>query len=141
MTMTLQELSDRFEIQDLLVAYSHAIDARDWDALDEVFTEDAHIDYSAFGGPAGTPSEVKPFLQDALGVFAGFQHMVAAPKIVIEGDSATAKTYCHNPMVLRDEGGVEKVWFLGLWYHDELLRTPAGWRIVHRHEERCYAVT
>ena len=53
MTLSPQELSDRLEIQDLLVDYSHAIDTRDWDALDDVFTPDAFIDYSAFGGSTG----------------------------------------------------------------------------------------
>ena len=137
--MTLQELSDRFEIQDLLVAYSHAIDSRNWNALDEVFTEDASIDYTAFGGPSGTLEEIKQFLASALDAFRGFQHMVAAPSVTIDGDRATAKTYCHNPMVLAD-GDAEKVWFLGLWYHDEFVRTPTGWRISHRHEERVYAL-
>ena len=54
MTMSLQEISDRLEIQDLMVRYSYAIDNRDWDALDDVFTPDAHIDYSVFGGSVGT---------------------------------------------------------------------------------------
>ena len=46
MTFSLQDLSDRQEIQELLAAYSYAIDFRDWDALDDVFTEDATIDYT-----------------------------------------------------------------------------------------------
>src|SRR3546814_4065573 len=33
MTLTLQEMSDRFEIQDLLVAYCYAVDNQDFDAL------------------------------------------------------------------------------------------------------------
>src|SRR5580692_5606052 len=46
MTKSLQELSDRLEIQDLMVAYSYAIDHRQWEDLDDVFTADAIIDYS-----------------------------------------------------------------------------------------------
>ena len=38
MTMSLEEISDRMEIQDLMVRYSYAIDSRNWDALDDVFT-------------------------------------------------------------------------------------------------------
>ena len=140
MTMTLQEISDRLEIQDLLARYSHAIDTRDWDALDGVFSDDADIDYTAFGGPAGKLPEIKAFLDKALGGFVGFQHLVAAPTITFDGDRATAKTYCHNPMVVSDDGERQKVWFIGLWYHDELVRTPDGWRISHRHEEKCYAL-
>ena len=50
MVLSLEEISDRFEIQDLLVAYCHAIDTRNWDALDDVFTADAVIDYTEMGG-------------------------------------------------------------------------------------------
>ena len=41
MAMSLQEISDRMEIQDLMVSHSYAIDSRDCDALDDVFTPDA----------------------------------------------------------------------------------------------------
>ena len=44
---SLQEISDRLEIQQLLVDYSPAIDQRRFEHLDRVFTEDAYIDYRA----------------------------------------------------------------------------------------------
>ena len=44
MTKSLRELSDRLEIQDLLVDYSYAVDRRDWDSLDRIFTPDATIE-------------------------------------------------------------------------------------------------
>ncbi|MGR7003390.1 nuclear transport factor 2 family protein [Yinghuangia aomiensis] len=40
--LSLQEISDRLEIQDLMVRYSHAVDTQQWDVLDTVFTPDAH---------------------------------------------------------------------------------------------------
>ncbi|MGA8547271.1 MAG: nuclear transport factor 2 family protein, partial [Mycobacterium sp.] len=43
------EISDRLEIQQLLVDYSTAIDLRQFDDLDAVFTPDAYIDYTALG--------------------------------------------------------------------------------------------
>ncbi|WP_260428951.1 nuclear transport factor 2 family protein [Burkholderia cepacia] len=49
----LQTLSDHHDIRELIVAYSTAIDTRDFDALDAVFTPDAAIDYLAMGGIAG----------------------------------------------------------------------------------------
>lgn len=137
MPLSLQEISDRIEIQDLMVAYSHAIDTRDWDALDEVFTPDALIDYSAMGGSRGGLEETKEFLRKAMARFAGFQHMVATSKVDLDGDSAEGRTICHNPMVLEREG-TEHVFVCGLWYVDELVRTAEGWRIAKRVEERCY---
>jgi hypothetical protein len=42
----LHELSDRAEINDVLIRYTRAIDTGDWDRLDTVFTPDARIDYT-----------------------------------------------------------------------------------------------
>jgi SnoaL-like protein len=138
MTMSLQEISDRMEIQDLLVAYSYAIDTSNWDALDDVFTEDAFIDYSAMGGSKGDLESTKQFLAMAMPNFAGFQHMVATSKVTVAGDTAEGRTICHNPMVIDRGNGETHVFFCGLWYRDRFVRTAAGWRIKERVEEKCY---
>ena len=138
MTLSIQEISDRLEIQDLLVAYSYAIDSRDFEALDEVFTPDAWIDYTVFGGSAGTLEETKKFLTEAMPMFSSFQHMVSTSKVDIDGDTATAKTICHNPMVMPLGDDKVQVFYCGLWYVDELVRTPEGWRITKRVEEKSY---
>ena len=85
--MTLQEISDRLEIQDLMVAYSHAVDTRDWDAFDDVFTPDAIIDYTEMGGSRGTLTETKDFLRMVMPHFSSFQHMVATSKVTLNGDT------------------------------------------------------
>ena len=64
--LSTQEMSDRLEIQDLLVAYCTAIDGKNWDALDEIFTADAFIDYTAAGGAKGNLTETKAFLDKAM---------------------------------------------------------------------------
>jgi SnoaL-like domain len=139
-TLSIQEISDRLEIQDLLVAYSHAIDFHDWDALDHVFTPDAVIDYTEMGAPQGTLAETKAFLAQVLPTFASYQHMVATSQVTIDGDVAHGRTLCHNPMVFRDGEGKETVMFCGLWYRDTFVRTDVGWRIKDRYEERCYLI-
>jgi ketosteroid isomerase-like protein len=137
MTMSLQEISDRLEIQDLFVEYTYAIDSRDWDALDDVFTPDAFIDYSVFGGSKGDLASTKEFLASAMTMFPSFQHMVSTSKITVHGDTADAKTICHNPMTMGD-GDDPDLMICGLWYVDKLVRTPAGWRIAQRVEEKSY---
>lgn len=137
MTMTLQEISDRIEIQDLLVRYSHCIDTRDFDGLDRVFTPDAFIDYTALGGAKGGLVETQDFLKRSMKLFKSFQHMISNLVVELDGDTATARTICHNPMVM-DRGGKEHVFICGLWYVDKLVRTEEGWRIRERVEERCY---
>ncbi len=136
--MDVQELSDRMEIQDLLVRYSHAVDSRDWVAFRRVFTADAHIDYTVFGGPAGGLDVIVPFLEAAMPMFSSFQHMIGPPMIDLDGDTARSRTICFNPMVYTKPDGDPHVFFCGLWYVDRLVRTTDGWRIAERVEERSY---
>ena len=135
--LSLQEISDRLEIQDLLARYSAAIDGRRWDDLDALFTEDAVIDYAEMGGIRGTLAEQKAFLAAVMPGFAGFQHLTASTKLEIDGDTATGVSICHNPMVIEADGE-RRTFFVGLWYHDEYVRTDEGWRISRRVEEMCY---
>jgi hypothetical protein len=136
-TLSVQEVSDRLEIQDLLISYTHAIDRRDWDALDAVFVPDAFIDYTAAGGGAGDLATTKEFLAAAMPMFKSFQHLTGSTKLAIDGDTATGVSICHNPMVMEVDGEA-RTFFVGLWYHDEYVRTDAGWRISRRVEEMCY---
>ena len=137
MAMSLQEISDRMEIQDLMVRYSYAIDSRNWDALDDVFTADAFIDYSVFGGSTGDLPSTKEFLASAMPMFGSLQHMVSGTTITIDGDTAETKTQCHNPMTIGD-GDDADLMVCGLWYVDKLVRTADGWRIKERVEEKVY---
>jgi hypothetical protein len=133
--MNMQEISDRFAIQDLMVDYCYAIDNRDWDALDAIFTPDAIIDYTEMVGIKGTLAEIKLFLVSSMAAVQACQHIISTSKIIIDGNRAHGKTVCTNPMVLNPDG---HVMFVGLWYRDEFVRTAAGWRISSRYEENCW---
>ena len=52
MGLSLQQVSDRIEVEDLLERYTSCIDAKDWDKLDTVFAADAILDYSSSGRAA-----------------------------------------------------------------------------------------
>ncbi len=136
--LSLQELSDRIEIEQLIVRYSNAIDQRDWDGLDEVFTPDAYIDYRALGGIDGRYPQVKAWLGPALANFPHYCHMVGNIHIALEGDSARGRTLCLNPMDTPLPAGGSQVMFLGLWYLDRFVRTARGWRLSERVEARCF---
>lgn len=135
--MDLQELSDRQEITDLITGYSHAIDFHRWDDLDVLFTADATLDLTATGGERGDLPTMKRWLATTLARFTGHQHLVATSKINLDGDRAGAKSVCHNPMYFDRDGG-QQVLFVGLWYVDDFVRTPAGWRIRSRTQQRGY---
>jgi 3-phenylpropionate/cinnamic acid dioxygenase small subunit len=137
--LTLQEISDRIEIQELLVRYSHAVDTRDWEMYENVFTPDAFIDYTCFGGPAGGVKEIRAFLEMAMPNFSSFQHMIANTVLdFVDADHVKGRTICHNPMVMDLGGDKTHVFYCGLWYVDEIVRTADGWRIAKRVEEKSY---
>ena len=136
--LSLQEISDRLEIQQLMTAYSNAIDRRDFDRLDEVFIPDAYIDYRAMGGIDGRYPQVKQWLKPALAHFPRYYHMIGNTEITLAGDTAEALTVCFNPMNTPLPGGGSQVMFLGHWYRDKLVRTAGGWRIRERVEEGCF---
>jgi SnoaL-like domain len=131
-----EEISDRFEIQQLLIDYSTAIDQRRFDDLDRVFTPDAYIDYRAMGGIDGRYPEVKAWLTQVLPNFPAYAHMLGNFDVRIDGDSASSRTICFNPMVLGGDTG--QILFCGLWYDDEFVRTPDGWRMSRRVETKCF---
>ena len=95
---SVQELSDRLEIQDLITAYSYAVDFHRFDDLDALFTADGVLDLTATGGIAGPVGEVKQWLSTVLPNFAGHQHLVGTTQVTLAGDTATARSICHNPM-------------------------------------------
>jgi hypothetical protein len=129
---SVEELAHRIAIQDLLTHYCTAIDSMHLDKLDEVFTPDAHIDYTSAGGVKGTFPEVKVWLQKALSLFPTTQHLVANFEITIDGDQATSRCMFYNPMTLpvsQEENADLRVLYFGGYYNDELILTPEGWRI------------
>lgn len=127
------EMGDILAIQNLLAVYAFAIDEKDFDALDDVFTPDATFDYTATGGVAGDWSTIKPWLAAALARFPVTQHLVGMPRIRLAGDRATSATMLFNPMLLKRDGG-DHIFFVGATYRDELARTAQGWRISRRVE-------
>tara|TARA_R110002124_G_scaffold144272_1_gene309273 strand:+ start:2594 stop:3046 length:453 start_codon:yes stop_codon:yes gene_type:complete len=136
-----QELSDRFEIQDLVFLYSHLIDSKEIDRLrDEIFTADVHIDYSAFGGSVGDLEETLTFLKASLTseLFPHSQHLNANIQVQLNGDTATGRVMCFNPMEMALPDGKSQTFFLGLWYLDEYRRTDKGWRITRREEIKSW---
>jgi 3-phenylpropionate/cinnamic acid dioxygenase small subunit len=129
-------LDDRAEITELMHRYAWAIDELDLDVFADVFTADAHLDYSSNpGGVSGGLAEVAEWLRASLAYFVVRQHSMANTLIhFVDDDHARAKTMVHNPMGARTRAGRPHMFTIGARYDDELIRTPAGWRISQRVE-------
>ena len=101
----LAQLRDRLEIEDLLTRYCAAIDAKDFDLLDEVFTADATIDYTRSGGIRDEFPAVKSWLAKALAPFRVVQHLITNVRLEIDGDRARSVCYFFNPRGLPQQDG------------------------------------
>ena len=74
--LTIEEISDRIQIDDLLTRYTVAIDTKDWNLLDTCFTPDALVDYTTSGGVKGPYPKVRAWLEKALAAFPVTQHFI-----------------------------------------------------------------
>ena len=135
--LSLQELSDRAEIGDLLVREASAMDRRDWAAWEAVFTPDAFIDYSANDGARGNPAEVGAWLAAVLGRFHACQHLSSNYEINLDGDRATVRSMQYIGVKMDASDGLRVV-FSGIWFRDSLERGPTGWRIAGRVEDLAW---
>ena len=136
--LSIEEMSDRFEIQDLMVGYCYAVDNKDFDALDGYFTDDAVIDYSEMVGVKGSLADIKSFLAASLGPVPMSQHAVSTTQYSFDGDRCETRSVCPNPMVVPGDDGQPQTIFFGLWYIHQFRRTQNGWRISGLYEKKCY---
>ena len=137
-TMSIEEISDRIQINDLLIRYTVALDTKDWSLLDTCFTPDAQVDYSASGGIKGPYPDVRNWLQKTLAAFSMTQHFIGNSTVEIDGDSAKSRTYLINPLGFAKPDGGLHIYTLGAYYNDRLVYTDDGWRIAERIMEHAY---
>jgi 3-phenylpropionate/cinnamic acid dioxygenase small subunit len=122
------ERDDRQDISELLVRYATGIDRRDWPLFRTVFTDDCQLDYGEIGTWNGV-DEVADFMEQVHALAGYTLHRLTNQAITLDGDSATARTYIDGLIMAGDNNsGVNAIGF----YDDDIVRTPAGWRIARR---------
>lgn len=111
------------EIVELFARYATAIDSRDWDALDDVFTADATFDATSVGYEFldGLEHIKTHMATDARHPAA---HLILNVTADISGTQAETRS---RLAALQHDGRL----FTGE-YRDELTHTDAGWRIRTR---------
>ncbi|MGA5465031.1 nuclear transport factor 2 family protein [Mycobacterium sp. NPDC050041] len=130
--------TDHREIEALLYRYARAVDTKDWELYRSVFTEDAVVDYSAMGIPAGPRDRVADFLAQGFAAIPWSMHYITNIEILeSDGDRATVRAMFHNPMQLP---GMTEMSSCGGYYHHELVRTPDGWRSRSLREDNVWFV-
>lgn len=131
-------LADREAIRDLVTAYAYAIDDRDWARWEGLFLPDAHVDYTASGGIAGSAPEVARWLPDALSVFTYCLHTTSTHETRFTGPGrARGRVHVRNRNGLQWEGEAQ-VLDVGAIYDDTYSLQDGCWRFASRVERTVY---
>ena len=123
---------DRLAILDLIGRLGLLVDARDWNALQQLFTDPVYSDRtSLFGGEpqTNTPAELVGGLQYVLGKLDTTHHLISCQVIDLNGDEATSAANMQGTHVLANASG-GPMWTVGGRHDYQLKRTADGWRIA-----------
>lgn len=124
----LERLADHLAIQDVLCRYARGIDRCDEKLLLTVWWPGAEVDY---GNGATDAGEWSAGVVVALGTMRRTQHFLGNMLIDIEGDGATAETYCRAYHEV-DGADAPQEMEVGGRYLDRLEKRGGEWRIADR---------
>ena len=127
--VTVEVAADVVAIQQVLYHYAYALDARDYDALDEVFSADAKLHTS--GGTLMSPAQYKAMCATELPKLDATHHMVTNTSVTVNGDRANSRAYFQAQHVKESLAPGSQLLMAG-WVDDEFERRAEGWRIVER---------
>lgn len=131
-------MADTMAIQDLAIAYAHAVDDADWVRWEALFTSDAQIDYTSSAGIKGTPAEVAAWMPDAMSIFTWTMHSIFSHEIRFTGDDrATGRVHLFNRNGLEWKGD-DEIFDVGGFYDDEYGRLGDRWQFTRRVERTVY---
>jgi 3-phenylpropionate/cinnamic acid dioxygenase small subunit len=127
----MDSLKIEHEIVELLVAYTVALDNKDWSSLDQVFHPDINVDYAGMFQLEGRERSVE-MIRSMLETCGATQHMISNYRIEVDGDRARSR--CYVCATHAGRGLISRFLHFTMHgeYRDEFLCTEAGWRITRR---------
>ena len=132
----IQSLLDRAAISDVVHAYATGLDRRDWPLFRSIFLDTIKMNFESVGLRSGS-YDADRWVADARRLFAGFkatQHTSSNHVHDLRGDEATCISNMQAEHFIDRESGDdvqqgEDRWTIGGYYINELVRTPAGWKL------------
>jgi 3-phenylpropionate/cinnamic acid dioxygenase small subunit len=122
---------DKPAIVEVLNLYAFALDARQWDLFDRVFTEDIVADFGPAGAKWSGLADFKRSFAEFHATLDNHQHTMMGHLVHVDGDKANAFSW-GNWLLVRDSAKGGPAWLGTGWYDDELVRTENGWLIKRR---------
>jgi hypothetical protein len=121
----LDRIEARFELQDLVAAYFHAVDARKFDELVSLFLPDAEFRHP--GGSVRGAAALESFYREQLARWPATYHYSHAHVVELGEGTATGLVDAHAEHA--DEGTCVVA---GLRYEDRYARDAGRWRFAAR---------
>lgn len=127
--MDLQVIIAEREIYRKVVAFARAMDDRDWQALNDITTQDiiADVGTGIMEGRAALIENMRSFLDDC----GPTQHLLGNILIDIEGDHARSKAYVSDMHLSAEDNSDQTFSTLGD-YHDEWQKIGNEWFMTKR---------
>lgn len=138
----LEQLEDRIAIRELIDAYTYCADTRNIQQHMALFTENTNFEVY-MDEKIPTPTQVVvgranlfPVFDD-LNQYLSTMHFNGQSTIVLNGDFATATTYC-RAYHLKVPDGVQKLMIAGIRYYDTMVKQNGAWLFSERKLKVCW---
>lgn len=118
------------ELHLVICRYARACDERDWPAMDDVFLEEASVDYGGKHRLQGREAIVA-IIRAHLDGCGPSQHLLG--NFVVDASDAAVESRTYVRAAHRGAGNMNHLTYESLAeYKDRWILTPSGWRIAHR---------
>jgi uncharacterized protein (TIGR02246 family) len=124
--------ADELAVRNVVARLALYADGPDVDAYVDLFAPDAVWDMP--GAPRTGHDEIRAGSEERraagqIGPGSNTRHVVSTVAVTVEGDRAVADSYWQ---FFVDTATAPRLQLMGT-YHDELVRTAAGWKLARRH--------
>ena len=126
---TIRALQDRTDIEQVLYTYSSAVDSFDKAGVRGCLADEIHAQYGN-AEPVTDPDVLVDWIDSATATCIWQHHLLNVYHVNIDGDQASTLSYLTSYQVFEEDPKAAII--LVARYHDELRRTPDGWKISKR---------
>ena len=138
----LQQLEDRIAIRELVDQYAYCADTRDAQGQMGIFTEDTNFEVymdEKLPEPTQVVTGRKNLLPvfDDLNQYFSTMHFNGQSTIKVNGNRATATTYC-RAYHLKVQEGMQKLMIAGIRYYDIMFKQDGVWLFAERKLKVCW---
>jgi hypothetical protein len=122
------EMLDKFALQQLVWTYAHAVDRRDFGLLRSLYHDDGFDDHGAHF--SGNPDDFVIWLRQSLAAFEATSHLIANMLFIVCGNAADGEIV--TTAYHRSTGNEPMELIAGGRYLDRYVRRDGIWRFMRR---------